>query len=294
MTVRFSVLIPTYNRLNYLPGLLDAWSLVEPPSSGFELVLADDGSDVSPEPIVRTYEDRLPLRLLRLPHRGVSPTRQSALEESKGEYVLITDDDCRPSAVLLRAYEEVLMHCPDRALGGPVVNLLVDNIYSETTQAITTYVTDAWNNTPAGAVFFTGSNILLEKAKLNSLGGFDRSWHCRTGEDRDLCRRWCEAGLKMEFVPQAVMGHAHQLNFRAFLRQHFHYGQGRWWSEHRRTKPRLGAPAWSGPSFYLKLLSYPFGKYPLAKALKMSLLTFCAQIATAMGTHEAKRSYRRG
>ena len=285
---RFSVLIPSYERPDYLPDLLEAWSSIEPPEGGFEVVLADDGSRTSPEPIVRPYLEKLPLRFLQLSHGGVAATRQAALEEARGDYVLITDDDCRPRPGLLRAYERVIRDYPEHALGGPVINLLTDNIYSETTQAITTYVTEAWNSSATGACFFTGSNLLLPKKLLLAIGGFDRSWTCRTGEDRDLCRRWAEAGLKMAEVPEAVMGHAHRLGFRAFLRQHFHYGQGRWWTERRRRASGHGPPAWSGLGFYLGLLRYPWSLFPMFQAARISGLVVCAQVATAWGSIQAR------
>lgn len=287
MSPRFSVLIPTYERPLILQGLLDAWAAIEEPRAGFEIVLVDDGSSAPPTELVETYTSKLPLTFLRLPHAGVSATRQAALEACHGEFVLITDDDCRPDPGLLRAYEDALEMFPDRALGGPVLNLLKDNIYSETTQMITTNVTDAWNSGTKGAVFFTGSNLLMPRASLEKIGGFDRSWTSRTGEDRDLCRRWAEAGLHMAYVPSAIMGHAHGLNFLSFLRQHFHYGQGRTRNELRRKKHMAGPPSWSGLEFYAGLLLEPWRIFPPVKAAVISLLTAIAQIATACGALQA-------
>jgi cellulose synthase/poly-beta-1,6-N-acetylglucosamine synthase-like glycosyltransferase len=267
-----------------LPGLLDAWTSVEEPNGAYEIILADDGSATPAIGVVESYLSKIPLKFLQLPHAGVSATRQAALEVCQGEFVLITDDDCRPTRNLLRAYESAIEKFPDSALGGPVINLLTNNIYSETTQAITTYITDAWNSGTEGAVFFTGSNILLPRELLTSIGGFDRNWTSRTGEDRDLCRRWAEAGLRMAYVPEAVMGHAHALDLKAFLRQHFHYGQGRSHAELRRTKRNASAPAWSGPGFYAGLLLSPWRIFPPVKAVQVFMLTAFAQVATAYGS----------
>lgn len=289
MGVFFSVLIATYNRPGYLTSLLESWLAIEPPRGGYELILADDGSETPVEPIVRSYRTRFPLQILRLPHEGLSAARQAAVEAACGEYLLITDDDCRPSPGLLRAYQAAIDRAPGRALGGPVVNLLTDNLYSETTQAIMTYVVDGWNSTAAGAQFFTGSNLVFPRERLIQLGGFDRTWR-GAGEDRDLCRRWSEAGLELGTVPDAVVGHVHELNWSSFLRQHYNYGRGRWWCEHRRTRRGAGPPAWSGIPFYVKLLLYPFGRYPWIKAVGMSSLALCAQGATAAGALAARRS----
>ena len=287
MPPRFSVLIPTYERPSALQGLLEAWALIEPPRGRHEIVLADDGSSDPPTEIIDSYAGKIPMTFLRLPHAGVSATRQAALEACRGEFVLITDDDCRPDQRLLRAYEDALERFSGCALGGPVLNLLKENIRSETTQMITTYVTNAWNSNKKGPVFFTGSNLLLPRQPLEQIGGFDRTWISRTGEDRDLCRRWAEAGFKMAYVPDAVMGHAHPLSFASFIEQHFHYGQGRTRNELRRKKRVAGAPRWSGAGFYARLLVEPWQLFPPVKAAAMSLLTVCAQIATACGALQA-------
>lgn len=286
----FSVLIPTYERSAGLTELLDSWLAVEPPHGGHEIILADDGSRTSPADIVAPYAARMPLRFLQLPHAGPAAARQAALEAASGEMVLLTDDDCRPEAGLLRAYEEGARKHPGCALGGAVVNLLTNNIPAEATQTIVTFVTDTWNSGPGGASFFTTSNLLLPRDGLLAVGGFEQGWPTRTGEDRDLCRRWAESGRRMACVPEAVMGHAHGLTFRKFLRQHFHYGQGRWWTERRRVKDGAGPPAWSGPGFYMDLLASPWGRFSPAKAAWISLLIALAQVATATGSLQARFS----
>lgn len=288
----FSVLIPTFDRPALLSGLLEAWAAVESPSGSYEIVLADDGSSRSPEEIVRPFFGRLPLRFLALPHEGLSATRQSLLEAATGDYILITDDDCRPEPGLLRCYERAVTEGPSLALGGRVINLLPGDVFAETTHTITTFVTEAWNAGPDGVCFFTGSNVLFPRKMLLGIGGFDRGWKCRTGEDRDLCRRWLEAGHHMAFVPDAVMGHAHALDFRGFLMQHFHYGQGRWWTEHRRRMARQGAPGSSPPEFYIRLLMAPWKIFPPAKAMRIFVLLCFAQVATACGSIEAAWSHR--
>jgi len=293
MPVKFSIIIATYNRPEYINDLLDAWLLLEPPQGGYEIILADDGSNESVEPIVQPYLDRLPIRFLRLPHLGICSTRQSGIDIAQGQYVLFTDDDCRPFPSLLRHYEQALASSPDHAMGGPVVNLLTDNIYSETTQAIMTYITDTWNARGHGVAFFTASNLLFPREKFVELGGFDTTWR-GTGEDRDICRRWCEHNLQMTRVPQAVVGHAHRLDFRSFLRQHFNYGRGRWWCEQRRTKPDAGPPGWSGLPFYFNLVFYPIGRFPFFKSVGMCWLSIGSQIATAAGYFKEKRSQKHG
>jgi len=36
------------------------------------------------------------------------------------------------------------------------------------------------------------------------------------GEDRDFCARWRAQGYAMDYVPDAVIHHAHELNLRRY------------------------------------------------------------------------------
>ncbi len=283
----FSVVIPTYNRPHQIPDLLKSWAAVDFPHDSFELLLLDDGGDFDLAPLVAAQAEKLPVRLFRLPHRGLSATRQSGLEQARGRYYLCTDDDCRPHQNILRAYAAALSRHPEAALGGTVHNLLLDDWFATTTQEIITFATARWNQNPENAHFFNGSSIVFPTETLRRIGGFDPSWIQRTGEDRDLCRRWEEAGHRLVSVPDALMGHAHHLHLRSFLRQHFHYGQGNYHTQRRRTRPGAGAPNFSGISFYLALLAYPFQVFSGTKALAIFTLILCAQVATLAGLLQA-------
>lgn len=279
----FSIVIPTWNRPHQIPDLLRAWAAVDFPRDAFELLLVDDGSETDLSPLVAAQAHNLPVKLLRLPHAGLSPARQSGLMHAQGRYYLCTDDDCRPQPDILRAFAAALAQHPRDALGGTVLNLLHRDRFATTTQEIVSFVTAQWNQDPTNARFFNGSCILFPTEALRRIGGFDPLWTHRTGEDRDLCRRWAEAGLRLVSVPQAVMGHAHHLRLTSFFRQHFHYGQGNYHTRRRRTRPSAGPPDLSPLSFYLKLLAHPFTVFPPAQALLISTLTAAAQAATLTG-----------
>ena len=59
----------------------------------YEVIVADDESDVSPEPVVSEFADRMNVRFLRLPHGRQGAARNRALEVADGEYIQIVDGD---------------------------------------------------------------------------------------------------------------------------------------------------------------------------------------------------------
>jgi len=289
MPPSFSIVVPTYRRPGHVNDLLVAWGAVEFPRDDFEIIVADDGGGVDLASVVRRAPAGLPVRLLSLPHRSASAARAAGLAVSRGAYVLCTDDDCRPEPDILHAYAKAIARHPGAALGGSVVNGLPEDPFATTTQDIVSYVCETWNRDPMAARFFTFSNVVFPAARFRALGGFDPDWTWRTGEDRDACRRWCEAGERMVRVDDAVMRHRHGLTWRTFLRQHFHYGQGNHVAAARRTVAGAGAPDWSGPAFYAGLLAHPFRVHPLPRSLLVAGLVVVAQAATLAGRLEARR-----
>lgn len=280
----FSVAIPTYDRPRHVTELLEAWSRVDFPRDEFEIVLADDGGSAALEPIVAPFVERgLPVTLLTLPHRSASAARAAAADRARGALLLCMDDDCRPSPGLLRAYAAAARAHPGAALGGPFDNLLVDDFWATATQEIICFVTEEWNPDPNDANFFTFSNLVFPLAEFRRFGGYDAGWLWRTGEDRDVCRRWREWGGRMVFVPDAMVTHAHGLDWWRFLRQHFHYGQGNYASLSRRRPGAEGAPFWSGVGFYARLVARPFRRFPPARAVALLGAFLLAQVANVVG-----------
>ncbi|MCX7874309.1 MAG: glycosyltransferase, partial [Caldimicrobium sp.] len=90
----FSILIPTYNRLNFLKEALN--SVFKQSFTGpYEVIVVDDGSqDGTWEFLENLAKTKDNLKILRHPeNRGVASARNSALSLVKGEYILFLDSD---------------------------------------------------------------------------------------------------------------------------------------------------------------------------------------------------------
>lgn len=90
---RVAVAMPLYNDERYLPLALDA--LCAQTYRDFRLTIVDDGSTDRSAEIAQSYGDRLPMTLVRAPHRGLRTTKRAAVEAAppESEYVLIVDSD---------------------------------------------------------------------------------------------------------------------------------------------------------------------------------------------------------
>jgi hypothetical protein len=87
---RISVVLTCYNAAWCVERALDSVFAQTRPAD--EIVVTDDGStDDTVERITSRYEDRV--RVLRLPHQGLTPSRRAAIEAAEGNWVALLDAD---------------------------------------------------------------------------------------------------------------------------------------------------------------------------------------------------------
>jgi glycosyltransferase involved in cell wall biosynthesis len=87
-----SVVLPTYNRLQYLPQAVE--SVLAQTFTDLELIIADDGSDEPTRAYLRTCEPLPRVRVMLLPRLGnPGAIRNIALREARGEYIAFLDSD---------------------------------------------------------------------------------------------------------------------------------------------------------------------------------------------------------
>ncbi|CAG0970165.1 partial heptose III glucuronosyltransferase, partial [Gammaproteobacteria bacterium] len=89
--MRFSVVIPTFNRKDILRQCLK--SLQAQDFTDFEVLVVDGGNDGTEEMLAREFPG---FRYLREERSGPSVARNLGIEQATGEIVAFTDDDCLP------------------------------------------------------------------------------------------------------------------------------------------------------------------------------------------------------
>ena len=86
---RVSVIIPAYNRANYLPEALD--SVFGQTLAPHEVIVVDDGSTDDTLEVLRDYEGKV--RYARQEHQGVSAARNRGLALARGDVIAWLDAD---------------------------------------------------------------------------------------------------------------------------------------------------------------------------------------------------------
>lgn len=98
--VLISVVVPTYNYVNYLPRALD--SIISQVQADMEIVVVDDGSTDGTVELLQRYADQVPcLRVLRQANAGAGAARNAGIRAARGAYVLPldADDELMPAAL---------------------------------------------------------------------------------------------------------------------------------------------------------------------------------------------------
>ncbi len=87
-----SVIVPVYNRENYLRRCID--SILAQTYTNFELLLIDDGSTDNSGKICDEYAERdNRVKVFHKENGGVSSARNVGLDNAKGEYIIFVDSD---------------------------------------------------------------------------------------------------------------------------------------------------------------------------------------------------------
>jgi len=279
----YSVVVPTFERVAALERCLDALASQTLERDRFEVIVVDDGSASPPREAIARAAAVIDVRLIEQANAGPASARNAGARAARGEYVVFTDDDCRPGPEWLRAIDAVAVRHPGCAVGGRVVNALGDGLCSSASQLLIEYLYDYFNVDVEGGRFFITSNLALPARAFHAIGGFDDSFPLAAAEDRDLCDRWREAGLAMLYADGAVVHHAHALGLRSFCRQHFNYGRGAFHLHCARAKRGERPLRVEPPRFYSRLVGYPFGRAPVARALPLAALMALSQGVYVVG-----------
>lgn len=208
-----SVVVCTFNRAGMLADALASLADLKTANSfTYEIVVIDNAStDNTPTVIAAAAAaSSHPVRYVREDRKGIVPARNRGIREARGKYIAFFDDDqlATPNWLhaLLRTAEERGAGC----VGGPVRLKLPDGCERKLRPICRMLLGEAdWSTVPAkydnkrcpGA-----GNMLLERAWLDRIGGFDEAFNVR-GEDTDLFLRLFAAGCEAWYAPDAVVLH---------------------------------------------------------------------------------------
>ncbi len=222
--VRFSVIVPVYNRIDEVRDLLE--SLSRQTLKNFEVVIVEDGSTDRCKAEAESVEN-LRVRYFYKENEGRSIARNYGMERAAGDYFIFFDSDCVIPEDYFAVLSRELDAKPVDCFGGP------DSAHSSFTStqkainfAMTSFLT-------TGGI--RGGKMSLEKFVPRTFNmGFSRRVYERVGgfremfsEDIDMSTRIRNAGFSIALIRPAYVYHKRRVDFRKFLRQVYVFGMSR-------------------------------------------------------------------
>ena len=181
-----SVIIPVYNRLDYLGEAIE--SVLVQTHEDYEIVVVDDGSTIDVSSVVAPYMARI--KYVSQAHKGLSAARNTGIENSSGEFLTFLDDDDLFEPRKLEVQVAILENNPD-----------IGFVYSDCHEFSIEEKKEPWLNLAVGRdrsrdefskLFFLNPNIrvptvLIRRECFEDVGLFDES--LEQHEDGDMLLR---------------------------------------------------------------------------------------------------------
>lgn len=243
----FSVVVCSHNGGHRMAACLGALQNLDYPH--FEVIVVDDGSSDNTVEVVSRFEG---VRLISLEHAGLSAARNRGAEESRGEIVAYTDDDCEPDAAWLRWLAFSFDQGDWDACGGPNLPPVPQGVdqWEHVDEAVVASAPGAPSHVllnDTEAEHLPGCNLVVRRKALMAIGGFDVNYRV-AGDDVDLCWRLRAAGYRMGFCGAAFVWHRRRTTLWKYFKQQYGYGKAEalLMRDHPDKFRRAGGARWMG------------------------------------------------
>ena len=224
--MEISVIIPSFNGLAKLPGLLSC--LMKQSVRNFEVWVIVDGSTDETEEYLSSleFENTFNLNYKVQPNRGRSATRNQGARLAKGKLLLFLDDDMEPDAHCLGAH---LAHHQKFTGSVLVGNQMEDSSILKTdVQRYKAFLSRKWLNqlhTDASGrlvqPFITAAHFSISKELFQRIGGFDES--LTDAEDRELAARCVQDNIPIHFDKKINAWHNDLITARSYSKRLHEY-----------------------------------------------------------------------
>lgn len=226
MKLKYSIIVPVYNRPKEIQELLESLALQN--YKDFEVIIVEDGSDINAEDIVASFRDQLNVRYFSKPNSGAGQSRNYGMERAEGNYFLILDSDVIvPVGYVNEINKRLSVNFTD-AFGGPDAAHPSFTIMQKAIDySMTAFITTGGirGSHKAKNKFQPRSfNLGISKKAFQVTKGFSKM---KIGEDIELTFRLWKAGFETQLITEAYVFHKRRSTLSQFYKQTFNFGYTR-------------------------------------------------------------------
>ena len=225
--MKFSIIIPVYNRPEEVNELLESITKQES-NSDFEVLIIEDGSTIPCDTIVDSYKNKLSISYYLKYNSGPGDSRNFGMKQAKGDYFLLFDSDCILPPNYLSEVSTALKNNYTNCFGGPDRALpTFSNVQKAINFAMTSFITTGGIRGKSEKLdrFQPRSfNMGLSRKAFETSGGFGT---IHPGEDPDLTLRLWRLGFETKLFPSAFVYHKRRIDWEKFTIQVTKFGKAR-------------------------------------------------------------------
>jgi len=270
---KYSIIIPVYNRPGEVEELLA--SLCKQTYTNFEVVIVEDGSSDTAQPVYEKYASGLSIQYFFKQNSGPGPSRNFGFSKAKGDYLVMFDSDCVIPPDYFLTVDRHLAKDPLDVWGGPdrghgdFTKLQQAMAYSMSSVLTTGGIRGGAKR--VGSFQARSFNMGMSRAAYEKTGGFAFD---RFAEDIEFSLRAGKLGLKVGLIAGAFVYHKRRATLEQFYKQVSNFGRGR--VHVGRAHPgAIKVTHWFPAMFMLGLCAIPFVAifYPLLAAFGLLCYT---------------------
>ena len=185
--MKFSVVIPLYNKANYIENTIR--SVLDQTCDDYELIVVDDGSSDNSLALARKYEsDRV--RVIAQANQGVSVARNTGIENARGTFIAFLDADDQWEPQYLQNIHALTEQYPESAIFVTAYAVDMGNgkiHYSTRLEPQTGCLPSYWLTLAKGYDFVWTSATVIRRDALMEAGLFKPGE--KIGQDLDMWAR---------------------------------------------------------------------------------------------------------
>jgi len=221
----YSFVIPVYNRPEEIRELLDSFKALKG-DFHYEIIIVEDGSDLSCQSVVTTFEDSLNIRYFFKSNSGPGDSRNFGMSKALSDVFILLDSDVILHPDYLIKIDDFLLSKWVDCFGGPDgASAQFTQIQKAINYSMTSFFTTGGVRGSDRVHFQPRSfNMGLSRKAFEATGGFGK---IHPGEDPDLVFRLWQQGFTTGFVPEALVYHKRRITWALFLKQIVKFGSVR-------------------------------------------------------------------
>ena len=225
--MRYSAIIPVYNRPDELEELLQSLTLQT--FKDFEVIVVEDGSSQPAHQEANRYKNQLTIKYFVKENAGQGFARNYGFERAEGDWLLVFDSDAIIPETYFEEVDKFLNNHPEvKAFGGPDAS---HPSFTPMQKAISYSMTSLFTTggirggeKRVGEFHPRSFNMGVAREVYQKIGGYKIT---RMGEDIEFSIRIIENGFQTALIPQAFIYHKRRTNLSQFYRQLHFFGRAR-------------------------------------------------------------------